>query len=58
MGLGGLRAEGVEVLCRSLSVESIVWPDMIEVIGEGIEPSLQFVDVERQVVTGIEFVAP
>src|SRR2546423_7147802 len=58
MGLGGLRADGLEILGGSLSVESIVWSDMIEAIGEGIDPSLQFVDVERQVVTGIEFIAP
>jgi hypothetical protein len=51
-------AEGFEILGRGAAVEGIVWPVVVEAVGEGIDEGLQLVEAMRQVVDGVELVSP
>ena len=54
----GRRAEGLEILGWGSAVQGVVWADVIEAVSEGVDEGLQLVEAGRQVVAGVEFVAP
>src|ERR1051325_7519216 len=58
MRLRSLRADGLEILGRCLSVEGGVRPVVVEAMSEGIDEGLELVDAGGKVVAGIELVPP
>jgi hypothetical protein len=51
-------AESLEILRRRLSAKGVVRSAVVEPVGEGVDEGLQFVDAMRQVIGGVELVAP
>ena len=54
----GRRAECLEIVGRGFAVEGVVWPVVVEAVGEGINEGLQLIEAVWQVVDGIELVSP
>ena len=46
------------MLGRGFAVQGVVWADVIEAVAKASTKGLQLVEAGRQVVAGIEFVAP
>ena len=53
-----LLACTVEILVWCLSAKSAVWPMVVVEMGEGIDAVVEPIEPMRQVMAGIEFVAP
>lgn len=43
---------------RGFAVQGVVWADVIEAVANCVDEGLQLVEAGRQVVAGVEFVAP
>jgi hypothetical protein len=54
----GLAARAIEILVWSLPAKSAVGPVMVIEVGEGVDVLIEAIEAVREVVTGIELVAP
>ncbi len=51
-------AESLKIPRWGLSVKPVVWPMVVEPVGEGIDEGLQLIDSMRQIVGCIELISP